>query len=204
VDAFERKHSLKSFMVAPTAIIAGLGKSLDIEVRVAEGATGDYKSNFYSKAKTCASILNDHDSLYEFAFLHIKAVDDAGHDKDARLKVKYIEKVDEMIGKLIELISSKSQIILVVTGDHSTPVRTGDHSFEPVPFVLAPLAGLSANHKKNDGEPDCKLLNLIRADTVCRFDENSASQGSLGRFAGAQVMPLVLKCSALLKQKCLL
>ncbi|CAI5478963.1 unnamed protein product [Closterium sp. Yama58-4] len=37
---------------------------------------------------------------YEFAFLHIKAVDDAGHDKAVDLKVRALEAVDRMVGQL--------------------------------------------------------------------------------------------------------
>ncbi|CAI5980152.1 unnamed protein product [Closterium sp. NIES-65] len=37
---------------------------------------------------------------YEFAFLHIKAVDDAGHDKAIDLKVRALEAVDRMVGQL--------------------------------------------------------------------------------------------------------
>jgi len=29
--------------------------------------------------------------------------------------------------------------VVVLTGDHSTPVEFGDHSAEPVPFTVAPV-----------------------------------------------------------------
>jgi hypothetical protein len=35
-----------------------------------------------------------------------------------------------------------SQVLLVVTGDHTTPVLYGDHSNEPVPVVICPLSRL--------------------------------------------------------------
>lgn len=34
---------------------------------------------------------------YNFGFVHIKAVDDAGHDKSLEKKSKYLEKVNEML-----------------------------------------------------------------------------------------------------------
>ena len=32
--------------------------------------------------------------------------------------------------------SFQEEIIVCITGDHTTPVLFGDHSFEPVPFAL--------------------------------------------------------------------
>jgi hypothetical protein len=37
-------------MIAPTAIIAGLGMSLEMEIVQVEGATGDYHTNLINKA----------------------------------------------------------------------------------------------------------------------------------------------------------
>jgi 2,3-bisphosphoglycerate-independent phosphoglycerate mutase len=36
-------------MIAPTAIIKGLGMSIDIDIIDVEGATGDYHTNFTNK-----------------------------------------------------------------------------------------------------------------------------------------------------------
>ncbi|KAI3808609.1 hypothetical protein L1987_24564 [Smallanthus sonchifolius] len=81
---------------------------------------------------------------YDFGFLHIKAIDDAGHDKASVFKVKGLEAVDKAIGQLARLLweaesTGHFQFFLCVTGDHSTPVEYGDHSFEPVPFTLCRL-----------------------------------------------------------------
>ena len=58
-----------------------------------------------------------------------------------------------------------------VCGDHSSPVLYGDHSHEPVPFLLCPL----------DAAPRPGL----------GFGEIAAAGGALGRFPGAEVMPLL-------------
>ena len=61
-------------------------------------------------------------------FLHIKAVDDAGHDKNYNLKIKYIEKVDQML----EFIIGNAQLddlVISITGDHTTPWAYGDHTY---------------------------------------------------------------------------
>lgn len=65
-------------MIAPTAIIKGLGQSIGLNTPDVEGATGDYHSNYINKAKAAIEQFKECD----FGFIHIKAVDDAGHDKN--------------------------------------------------------------------------------------------------------------------------
>jgi 2,3-bisphosphoglycerate-independent phosphoglycerate mutase len=88
VPTFEEIHGMKSFMIAPTCIIAGLGMSLGFELIHAPGATGDYHTNLISKAKTAVQTLET--GKYDFGFVHVKAVDDAGHDKDLQKKVCHL------------------------------------------------------------------------------------------------------------------
>ncbi len=42
---------------------------------------------------------------YDFGFVHIKAVDEAGHDKNLEKKLKYLEKSDQMIEHFLKTIS---------------------------------------------------------------------------------------------------
>lgn len=57
-----------------------------------EGATGDYHSNYINKVKAAINLFENEN--YDFGFIHIKAVDDAGHDKSGEKKVESIEKVN--------------------------------------------------------------------------------------------------------------
>ena len=66
--------------------------------------------------------------------------------------------------------------IICITGDHSTPVEYGDHSCEPVPFLVS--------HINSTLSPD-------EVSTI-KFDEISAVQyGQLGRFPGHQMFPIL-------------
>lgn len=248
VPTFEKQHGLSPCMVAPTKIIAGLGLSLGIDILEAPGATGDYRTLLTSKSMAIAKALSapletcplvfipgeeDHKpgptDGYDFGFLHIKAIDDAGHDKAATLKVRGLEAVDRAIGQLARLLwqaekSGPFQYYLCVTGDHSTPVEYGDHSFEPVPFALCKLQDFVSAV----GEPivlgtslDSFLLPSTKAgedlmedlvvssekmsgckafsgDQVSEFSEVAAARGCLGRFPGSEMMGIIKK---FLKQK---
>lgn len=81
-------HGLRAFMIAPTAIIKGIGMHIDFDIFDVEGATGSYDSNYHNKFESAENIVKSED--YDFGFVHIKAIDDAGHDKDANLKVRLI------------------------------------------------------------------------------------------------------------------
>ncbi|KAF4322984.1 hypothetical protein JM18_000290 [Phytophthora kernoviae] len=198
VPTFAEMHGLNPFMIAPTCIIAGLGMSLGFEIATAPGATGDYHTNLLSKAETALKLLSGDD--FDFGFVHVKAVDDAGHDRDVAKKVHFIERADEMISRLVEGIHAEygeesNEVTIVVTGDHTTPVKYGDHTFEPVPFAIARVGAAyeRLQHSKSAGEPasDNAASSSPLTDDVTRFSELSVGRGALGRFAGDQVMKLV-------------
>ncbi|THU60353.1 hypothetical protein C4D60_Mb07t11750 [Musa balbisiana] len=244
VPQFEKQHGLSPCMVAPTKIIAGLGLSLGVDILEAPGATGDYRTLLTSKAIAIAKALSaplqpspcifvpgedEHkpglSQGYDFGFLHVKAIDDAGHDKASILKVRALEAVDRAIGQLSRLLwqaekSGKCKYYLCVTGDHSTPVEYGDHSFEPVPFTLCQLRDFvsavgesnlmqvsleafplpsvkSGEDLKNDDvelpEEANSRLKVFSGDSVCQFSEIAAARGCLGRFPGSEMMGVIKK-----------
>ena len=73
-------------MIAPTAIIRGTGVTFNLPLIEVEGATGYYNSNLNNKALKAIELLSSND--YDFGFLHVKATDDAGHDKNLNMKIK--------------------------------------------------------------------------------------------------------------------
>lgn len=153
-----------------------------------------------------------------------QAIDDAGHDKASILKVKALEAVDKAIGQLARLLWQAEKIgnfqyYLCVTGDHSTPVEYGDHSFEPVPFALCqlrdfvrsvgesnvinvslepfPLPSVNAGEDLTDiikeSEEVNKDLGAFKGDSVFQFSEIAAARGCLGRFPGSEMMGVIKK-----------
>ncbi|KAI9491235.1 2,3-bisphosphoglycerate-independent phosphoglycerate mutase-domain-containing protein [Zychaea mexicana] len=178
IPSIERLHGFKSFLIAPTCIIAGLGMTAGMDILQVEGATGDYHTNF--QAKGDAVVANLKGSKYDFGFLHIKAVDDAGHDRNIDFKIKFLEKIDIMMGDIIRQLcedDGENEYTTIVTSDHSTPVLYGDHSCEPVPFCISRV--------KYAMDPS-----LGQGDSVTRFEEVDAARGCLGRFCGSQMMTI--------------
>jgi len=189
VPSFFELHNLNAFMIAPTAIIAGLGMSVDIDIIKSSG-TGDYRTNLASKGVTLVdTILQDEPKSYDFGFLHLKAVDDAGHDRNVDIKLRFLEAMDTMIGSIVTSLaeaeeSHNTEFTIVLTGDHATPVLYGDHSCEPVPFVIT---------KVHFAKLVMQLgVNAVPSyDPVQHFSEIDASCGILGRFPGMEVMKII-------------
>ena len=85
-------------MIAPTAIIRGVGRTFGMDLLDdVEGMTGYYDSNLEGKMVRAAKECIENPNGYEFGFVHIKAVDDAGHDKNKQIKVEQLEKTDRAL-----------------------------------------------------------------------------------------------------------
>jgi 2,3-diphosphopglycerate-independent phosphoglycerate mutase len=177
VPTFQERYGMKGFMIAPTCIIAGLGMTIGLDLVKVPGATGDYHTNFEAKGKAAIEKLKEG---YDFAFVHIKAVDDSGHDKRMDLKIAFLEKIDTMLRNILPSLiemSCKETCVICVTGDHSTPVNYGDHSHEPVPVLVTTY---------KNGE---LVKNNINASSG--FGETLCADGDLGRFPGTRLMNLL-------------
>jgi 2,3-bisphosphoglycerate-independent phosphoglycerate mutase len=102
-----------------------------------------------------------------FHFIHFKAPDARGEDRDFDAKVAAIEAVDAVIPRLAALGAD----VVVVTGDHSTPALLGAHSWHHVPVLLASDAA---------------------RPTGASFTESEARRGDLGVLEARHLMSLML------------
>eukprot|EP00736_Rhodelphis_marinus_P010025 Rmarinus@m.3414 len=148
------------------------------------------------------TVSNADNPYYGFGFLHIKAVDDAGHDRDVEMKVNKLQEIDRMLELVVaglqrasEVTDGRAHFTVVVTGDHSTPVLYGDHSCEPVPFLLTHVdhswPPQASGKLATDDDRCCRGL----VDRVESFSESAAHGGALGRFPGSEVMKLIQRVS---------
>ena len=167
VPPLPERYGIKAAVIAGGALYIGTAKYVGMEHITVEGQTGTIDTNFDNiAAKTIETIESD----FNYVFVHIKATDNASHDGNAKEKILAIERTDEMIGKILDKVGDK--IVIAVTGDHSTPVSTKEHSCDPVPILF--------------------WSNFIRPDSVKKFSEIDAAKGALHTIRGIDVMPLLL------------
>ncbi|MCH1770505.1 MULTISPECIES: 2,3-bisphosphoglycerate-independent phosphoglycerate mutase [Metallosphaera] len=160
---------LSGAAVSATALIKGVCKSLGMEVVTPPGATGGIDTDYMAKAEAAAKLLEDHDLV----FLHIKATDAASHDGKVSEKVKAIEMIDRSIGRVLDRYGS--ELVVLFTGDHATPVELREHSGDPVPLMLY-------------------VPTNIIPDNVGDFNERQARKGSL-KITGLNIIDLLLNYS---------
>lgn len=50
------------------------------------------------------------DGLFDFGFVHVKAVDDCGHDRLWRLRVRYLEVMDGLVAQIVRLLHEAEMV----------------------------------------------------------------------------------------------
>lgn len=165
LQSFWDKYHLKGAAVVETGLIAGIAVYVGLEVIEAPGATGGLDSDVMSIGRTILKALEDHN----FVLCNVKGPDVAAHDDQPVVKKEFIERIDAMIGMLMENVDEYTYIVL--TADHTTPVATGDHSGDPTPI--------------------CFWGPGVRVDSVKAFDERSVVGGGIMRIRGYDVMNIL-------------
>ncbi|MDJ0806212.1 MAG: phosphoglycerate mutase [Gammaproteobacteria bacterium] len=143
---------LKTAVIAGEKTVLGLAAMLGYTQIKDPGFTSLPDTDLQKKVALARHALADHDLVY----LHIKGPDICAHDLDPVAKRKLLEAIDDAIAPLLQ-----DDLVIGITGDHSTDSNTGRHSGDPVPSLLCAPHG--------------------RLDQVTEFGEASCAGGGLGR-----------------------
>ena len=133
---FTRKTGLKGAMISAVDLLKGIAVGAGMEIYHVEGATGSLDTNWEGKAQAAIdALLKDG---CDFAYIHVEAPDEMGHQGLVTEKVQSIEYLDSRviapICKAMEEAGEDYRIL--VLPDHPTPIRIRTHSSDPVPYVL--------------------------------------------------------------------
>jgi 2,3-bisphosphoglycerate-independent phosphoglycerate mutase len=167
VPNFEEEYCLESACVAGGGLYKGIARMLGMDIIEDERLTGGIDTNLEAKFEVTLENLKN----YDFVFAHVKGTDNLSHDGDYMAKAHFIEKVDKELYRFLPE-NFDQEIVIMVTGDHSTPCSFKDHSADPVPVVIY--------------SSDC------RRDEVEKFGESYAIKGSLGHVVGKYLMGIAL------------
>lgn len=163
---FSEKYGLKAACIAETGLIKGIGKIAGMDLIEVEGATGGIDTNLENITKSIKDTAKDDNC--EFILINIDGADEAGHDGQMEEKMKFIEKVDNVIGEVMKI----DGVYFILTADHSTPISVMDHTGDPVPIIIK--------------GPE------VRVDDVDKFSERAAVSGGLCRIRGTDVMNILM------------
>ena len=101
-----------------------------------EGANGGLDTNYEGKADAAVEALLKDD--LDFAYIHLEAPDEMGHQGSFERKVQAIENLDKRIIKRVteQLEAAGTDFRMLVLPDHPTPVAIRTHVSDPVPYML--------------------------------------------------------------------
>jgi 2,3-bisphosphoglycerate-independent phosphoglycerate mutase len=148
--SFEKKYGKTGGIISAVDLLNGIGRCAGMEIINVPGATGYLDTDYSAKARYALDAIQRLD----FVYIHIEAPDEAGHLGSIQEKVKAIEKVDEVVGTIIDGFDG----VVAVLPDHPTPIHVKTHTRNPVPFVV--------RGKGKDGTKE--------------YSEQSARSGGLG------------------------
>lgn len=165
----EKRFGLSGGVISAVDLIKGIGVAAGLKPIFVPGATGYIDTNYRGKAEAALSALDSRD----FVYVHVEAPDEAGHSGDPAIKLKAIEDFDrEVVGTIIEAAKQRSDLAVLVTCDHRTPLEKRTHTREPVPFAFYGPG--------------------ITPDAMTSFSERAAEAGSVGLISGHELLSLFI------------
>jgi len=145
---------LRASVIAGERTVEGLGRLFGFGTVHQDGFSALPRTDLEGKLAAAFTELESQDLV----FLHIKGPDICAHDRDPKGKKECIERIDTVLSAL-----QRRDLVVGITGDHSTDSNRGRHCGDPVPgLILAPNG---------------------RRDQVTAFDESSCVAGGLGRLS---------------------
>lgn len=135
LSSFEEKNGLKGMMVSAVDLLKGIAVGAGMGVAHVEGANGGLHTNYEGKVQAALDALK---GSYDFAYIHVEAPDEMGHQGSVEKKVQAIEYLDKrVIGPLTEALDKDgTDYRLLVMPDHPTPIRVRTHTSDSVPYLL--------------------------------------------------------------------
>ena len=136
LTSFEEKTGKKGAMISAVDLLKGIAVGAGMDNKVVEGANGQLHTNYEGKAQAAVDALTKEG--YDFAYIHVEAPDEMGHQGSVERKVQAIEYLDERVIRYVKeaMDASGEDYRMLVLPDHPTPIEVRTHTSEPVPYLL--------------------------------------------------------------------
>lgn len=158
------RFNITGSMISAVDLLKGLGVVGGLDVINVPGATGYIDTNYEGKAQAAMDSLASQD----FAFVHLEAPDEAGHQGSLADKITAIEDFDSRIVKPIitHLQQLGEQFRVVVTMDHFTPLSIRTHSRDLVPTLLYDSRGTKQASGRNFNEREALAHDQANGNSI--------------------------------------
>ena len=136
LQSFEEKTGKKGAMISAVDLLKGIAVGAGMRVIEVPGANGSLHTNYEGKAQAAVkAVLEDG---CDFAYVHVEAPDEMGHQGSVSNKIQAIEALDSRVIAPIKqaMDASGEPYRLLILPDHPTPIRCRTHTSDPVPYIL--------------------------------------------------------------------
>ena len=136
LENFFQKTGKKGAMISAVDLLKGIAVGAGMQVIDVPGANGSLHTNYEGKAQ--AAIKAVLEGGCDFAYVHVEAPDEMGHQGSVDNKIKAIGYLDSRVIKPIKeaMDASGEAYRLLILPDHPTPIRCRTHTSDPVPYIL--------------------------------------------------------------------
>lgn len=136
LTSFENIYHKKGMMVSAVDLLKGIAVGAEMDRVTVPGATGGLTTNYEGKADAAVKALTEQD--YDFAYIHVEAPDEMGHQGEMEKKILSIEYLDERVIRRVKegLDAAGTDYRMLILPDHPTPLKVRTHVSEPVPYLL--------------------------------------------------------------------
>lgn len=156
LTSFEEKNHIKGAMISAVDLLKGIAIGAGMRVIEVPGANGTLDTNYEGKALAAVKALTKEGC--DFAYIHVEAPDEMGHQGSIERKIKSIEYLDQRVIKVVmeELEKAGADYRMLVMPDHPTPIRCRTHTSDPVPYMLYDSTA-KQSHSWHYNEEEAKL-----------------------------------------------
>lgn len=158
-------------MVAGCSTAQGVARAVGLQPVHRPGMTANLDTDLDLKFAAAAELLDNR----RLVVIHLKGTDIAAHDRRPLEKRDYIERVDAALARLTrERPALCEGLRIVLSADHGTSSRTGDHLDCPVPLLVAHWSAELAEESEG-----------------ASFHEGTCEQGALGLLGPGELHELL-------------
>ncbi len=128
LTSFEEKTGKKGAMISAVDLLKGIAVGAGMDNKIVEGANGQLHTNYEGKAQAAVDALLKEG--YDFAYIHVEAPDEMGHQGSVERKVQAIEYLDDRIIRNVKeaLDASGEAYRMLILPDHPTPIEVRTHT----------------------------------------------------------------------------
>ena len=136
LSSFYEKTGKTGVMISAVDLLKGIAVGAGMKNMTVPGANGGLHTNYEGKAHAAVKALLEDGA--DFAYIHVEAPDEMGHQGSAERKAEAIRYLDQRLIRIVadEMDASGEAYRLLILPDHPTPVRCRTHVSDPVPYLL--------------------------------------------------------------------